>query len=84
MDEVVVTATRSEQKTEKIPATVSVITAEEIAVANAATVPDALRLLPGVLVRDVSGNGRRINPVDMSFISWATIPVENIERIEVL
>jgi iron complex outermembrane receptor protein len=108
MDEVVVTATRSEQKTEKIPATVSVITAEEIAAANAATVPDVLRLLPGVLVRDVSGNGneqavdiggfgetadrhvavvvngRRINPVDMSFISWATIPVENIERIEVL
>ncbi len=108
MDEVVVTATRSAQQTEKVPATVSVITAEEIANTNAATVPDVLRLLPGVQVRDITGsgnqqaidiggfgesadrhvavvvNGRRINSVDMSYVSWATIPVENIERVEVL
>ena len=106
--EVVVTATRNPQQVEKIPATVTVITAEEIAKTNAATVPDVLRLLPGVQVRDLTGsgneqavdiggfgesadrhvavvvNGRRINAVDMSYISWATIPVENIERIEVL
>lgn len=108
MAEVVVTATRSPQQVEKIPATVTVITAEEIARTNAATVPDVLRLLPGVQVRDLYGsgneqavdiggfgetadrhvavvvNGRRINSVDMSSISWATIPVENIERVEVL
>jgi iron complex outermembrane receptor protein len=108
MEEVVVTATGSEQRTEKIPATVSVITAEQIADTNAASVPDVLRLLPGVQVRDITGsgnqqavdiggfgesadrhvavvvNGRRINSVDMSYISWSTIPVENIERIEVL
>jgi len=29
-------------------------------------------------------DGRRINPIDMGNISWSTIPIENIERIEVL
>ena len=108
MAEVVVTATRGEQDIQKIPATVSVITAKDIAASNATTVPDVLRLLPGVIVRDIYGNGndqsidmggfgetatqnvaivlngRRINSIDMGTINWARIPVENIERIEVL
>jgi iron complex outermembrane receptor protein len=108
MAEVVVTATRSEQDPQKVPAAVSVITAEEIAASNADTIPDLLRILPGVMVRDVSGNGnnqmvdiggfgetadrhvavvvngRRINPIDMGTVNWSSIPIENVERVEVL
>ncbi|MBN2420215.1 MAG: TonB-dependent receptor [Deltaproteobacteria bacterium] len=29
-------------------------------------------------------NGRRVNPIDMSGVRWSLIPVDNIERIEVL
>lgn len=29
-------------------------------------------------------NGRRVNPVDQAGVNWSIIPVENIERIEVL
>ncbi|RLC27787.1 MAG: hypothetical protein DRH32_09845 [Deltaproteobacteria bacterium] len=29
-------------------------------------------------------NGRRVNPIDQAGVNWSIIPVENIERIEVL
>lgn len=108
MDEVVVTGTRSEQEVEKIPASVAVITSEDIKKSGAQSVPDILRNLGGVSVRDLNGNGnnqvvdlggfgetadrhvavvvngRRVNPIDMSNVRWTLIPVDNIERIEVL
>ncbi|MFH1488598.1 MAG: TonB-dependent receptor [Pseudomonadota bacterium] len=108
MDEVVVTGTRFEQKTEKIPAQVAVISAGEIRASGARSVPEVLRNLGGVMVRDLNGNGnnqivdmggfgasadrhvavvingRRVNPIDQSGVRWTLIPVENIERIEVL
>ena len=108
MDEVVVTGTRFEQEEAKIPATVTVITAEDIKKSGAQTVPDILRNLGGVSVRDLNGNGnnqvvdlggfgdsadrhvavvvngRRINPIDLSGVRWTLIPVDNIEKIEVL
>ncbi len=108
MEEVVVTGTRFEQVVEKIPAHVTVITEDQIEASGARSVPDILRSLGGVLVRDLNGNGnnqivdmggfgetadrhvavvingRRINPIDQSGIRWTLIPVENIERIEVL
>lgn len=108
LEEIVVTATRSEQRYEKVPATVTVITAEEISRSTAQTVPELLENLPGISVIDLTGtglhqkvdiggfgdtadrhvavtvNGRKLNPVDLSNISWATLPLENIERIEVL
>lgn len=58
MDEVVVTATRQEEKVSGVPANVTVVTEEEIARSAAQTVPELLRGVPGVLVSDIAGNGR--------------------------
>ena len=108
MEEVVVTATRTEQQVKKIPAHVTVITADDIQKSGANSVPDVLRSVGGVVVTDLNGNGnnqtvdiggfgetadrhvavvvdgRRLNSMDLSGTRWATIPVDNIERIEVL
>jgi iron complex outermembrane receptor protein len=58
MDEVVVTATRQEEALARVPANVTVVTAEEIAQSAAETVPELLRSVAGVLVNDIAGNGR--------------------------
>lgn len=108
MEEVVVTGTRSAQEVEKIPAHVAIITTDQIKASGAQSVPDVLRSLGGVMVRDLNGNannqiidmggfgetadrhvavlinGRRVNPVDQSGVRWTAIPVENVERIEIL
>lgn len=108
LEEVVVTGTRTEQRVEKVPAHVSVITEDQIRASGAQSVPEVLRGLGGVIVRDMNGNGnnqnidmggfgetadrhvavvingRRINPIDQSGIRWSTIPLENIQRIEIL
>lgn len=62
--EVVVTATRYEEKTTDVPASVSVITEEDIKRSTAQNIPDLLRTLPGVLVNDITGN-RRSFTVDL-------------------
>ncbi len=51
---VLTAATRREQRVENIPQAVSVITADDIRWAGARSVPDALRLVPGVDVADMS------------------------------
>ena len=108
LDSVVVTGTRIEQKTEKIPGKITVIDADEISKSGAQTVPDLLRNLAGVTVTDLNGNGfnqkvdmggfgetsdrhvaivvngRKINPIDQSGVNFLSIPVENVEKIEVL
>ena len=58
MAEVVVTATRQAEELSRVPANVTVVTEEEIARSPALTVPELLRSVPGVLVNDVTGNGR--------------------------
>lgn len=57
MDEIVVTGSRQEQTTAKIPAQITVITAEDIKTSGAQSVPDALRNIGGVIVTDLNGNG---------------------------
>jgi iron complex outermembrane receptor protein len=108
MDEVVVTGTRSEEKVERIPANVTVISQKEIATSNAKNVPDLLRSQEGIVVRDLLGNGktaqvdlrgfgesapsntlvlldgRRVNEIDLSGVDWTQIPIEQIQRIEIL
>ncbi|EFI35428.1 outer membrane insertion protein [Desulfonatronospira thiodismutans ASO3-1] len=56
MDEVVVTATRFERETEKVPAKVTIIDREDIEKSGAHNVPEVLRNLGGVHVRDMDGN----------------------------
>ncbi len=106
--EVVVTADRVETETTKIPAHVTVITAEQLKAKGKATVVDALEELAGVSFRSTSGNpaqaevsmrgfgenshgrvlvlldGRKLNQPDMASINWLQIPIENVERIEVV
>jgi iron complex outermembrane receptor protein len=50
----VVTATRREQKITTIPHAISVITAQDIRLAGARSIPDALRLVPGMDVAQLS------------------------------
>ncbi len=109
MEEVVVTATRDTQETRKVPANVTVITAEEIEKSGATTIVEALDKLESIQFRTYSGNasqayidmrgiggdnpfgktlvmldGRRLNRTDMASINWMEIPVNNIERIEIV
>ncbi len=50
----VVTASRREQKLSTVPFAMSIITAKDIRLSGARSVPDALRLAPGVDVADLS------------------------------
>ncbi|BBO90702.1 TonB-dependent receptor [Desulfosarcina ovata] len=108
VDEMIVTASRSEQQNEKVPAQITVLTAEDIRASGAQSVPEALQNLGGVIVTDLNGNGfnqqvdmggfgetasrhvavvvngRKINPIDQSSINFLSIPIENVEKIEVL
>lgn len=58
LGEVVVTATRQEEDISRVPANVTIVTAEQIAQSPANTVPELLRNIAGVLVNDIAGNGR--------------------------
>jgi len=104
--EVVVTALRAEEQVEKIPASVTVITAEDIKNSTARTVQDLLEGEAGLIVRDLYGtgtkstvdmrgfarglntavlvDGRKVNSIDLSGVDWNLIPLENVERIEIV
>ena len=108
MKEVVVTATRYEEKTVTVPASVSVITEEDIANSTAQDVPSILMREAGIYVIDIAGNrrayrvdrsgfgetassntlalvdGRRINNPDLSATDWWMIPLDRVERIEII
>ena len=58
LGEVVVTATRLTEELSNVPANVTVVTAEQIAQSPAQNIPELLRRVSGVLVNDISGNGR--------------------------
>ncbi|HWR57611.1 MAG TPA: TonB-dependent receptor [Thermodesulfovibrionales bacterium] len=62
--EVVVTATRYEEKSTNVPANVSVITRKDIEKSTAQNIPDLLRSETGVQVNNVAGN-RRFFTVDV-------------------
>ena len=105
---VVVTAGRVEEETDRIPASVSVLTREDLDAAGQVTLVDALEDLAGVFFRSSTGivaqaevsmrgfgesshgrvlvllDGHRLNRPDMRGINWLQIPVENIERVEVV
>jgi iron complex outermembrane receptor protein len=105
---VVVTASRDARAVAEVPASVSVVTAEDIAKAADVSLPDALRDLAGIEVRSFSGNasqaevrmrgfgenahgrvlvlldGQRLNRPDMAGINWLQVPLNSVERIEVI
>ncbi|MCK4342479.1 MAG: TonB-dependent receptor [Phycisphaerae bacterium] len=59
---IVVTAARREQKITTVPYAVSVITAEDIRRSGARSIPDALRLVPGMDVADLSYGNFAVSP----------------------
>jgi vitamin B12 transporter len=105
MDEVVVTATRTATPVLDSPDTVTIITAEEVAAAGAATAAEALAKTVGVDVADsgtagsvksvrirgsaagqvlVLVDGIRMNDSRQGGTDLSLLPVEMIERIEVV
>jgi len=58
----VVTAARREQKITTVPHAITVITAEDIRHSGARSIPDALRLAPGVDVADLSYGHAAVSP----------------------
>src|SRR5262245_726202 len=104
---VIVTATRFSDAAERFPIGVQVITEEDIKQSTAVTVPELLRLLPGIRTRDLSGSpnlqvdirgfgiagdqnalvlldGQRISENELTTVDWAAIPLDAIERIEIM
>ncbi len=108
LEKVVVTATRDVEEIRKIPASVTVVTKEEIEQSNAQNVVDLLRNEADIEVRDIYGNGksasvdirgfgetgllntlvlvdgRRVNEIDLSGVDWTQIPLDQVERIEII
>jgi len=108
LDPIVVTATRQEEPESSVPTDITIISATDISQSTATNVPDLLRTLPGVQVKDITGSqrnfqvdlrgfgetaryntlvlvdGRRINQADLSGTDWTLIPLNRIERIEVI
>lgn len=109
VDEVVVTATRFQDSYSDKPASVTVISSDDIRRSPARTVPELLSYQAGVAGRDLFGNngaqasvdlrgfgaaaaqntlilvdGRRQNDIDISGVQWSSIPLDFIERIEIV
>jgi iron complex outermembrane receptor protein len=106
-DEVVVTASRFEEKPGDQPVGVTVITGKEIRNSGETSLPRLLARQPGVLVRDNSGSpdmqvdlrgfgitsdqntlvlldGRRLTEYELTTARWSSIPIESIDRIEIV
>lgn len=60
--QVVVTAGRREQRIMSVPYAISVVTADDIRASGARSIPDALRLVPGMDVADLSFGNAAVSP----------------------
>lgn len=58
MDEIVVTATRSEEQRQNIPASVTIITKEDIEKRHVSSIPELLRIATGIDVAQPGGTGK--------------------------
>ena len=106
LDEVVVTATRTENKVMETPSNIGVIKAEDLEKMDAKTVAEAIKKLPGVYYTNASGlqpklslrgthigmsggalvllNGIPVNMGKFGYTDFESLPVKNIERVEVV
>ena len=107
LDQMVVTATRTEKKIIDVPASVEVVTAKDIEKSGAVYVDDALKKVAGIAVSRTGGIGNSKpvvsmrgvksgsdvlvlvdgQPMDNAYsgtVNWTDIPVDSIEKIEVL
>ncbi len=106
-DDVVVTASRFEERPGDQPIGVTVITSEEIRSSGETSLPKLLARQPGVFVRDNSGSpdmqvdlrgfgatgdqntlvlldGRRLSEYELTTARWSAIPIESIDRLEIV
>lgn len=65
LEQIVVTATRTMEEAKKVPAMVSVVTAEDIKKKNVKTVSDALTMLPGVYNARTHGMSETANGIEI-------------------
>lgn len=65
LDPVIVTATRSPQAGNRLPALLTVITRRDLELGGAQSLAEALRGVPGVQVTDFYGDGSQYSTVDM-------------------
>lgn len=104
LDNIVITATKTEADVRDLPASVTVITADDIERANVKSVEDILRYQAGFAVKDMGGmkatkvsmrgmsqngvlvmvDGVSINNGYTGGANWSSVPVEMIERIEIV
>ncbi|MFO7569317.1 MAG: TonB-dependent receptor plug domain-containing protein, partial [Smithellaceae bacterium] len=106
LDQVVISATRTEHTLGDVPVAAEVITKEEIEQKQIKTIADALKLLPGVEINQTSGSWGDKGKIQMQGLDakhtlilvdgqrWIgghgdatdmqSIPIEMVERIEVL
>jgi len=109
LPEIVVGATKTERNPADVPASITVITKEDIKRKNIQTTDEALQQVPGTFARRGKGladtlssvnlrgfpadgqkrtlvlvNGQDISTGYTNSVTWASIPVESIERIEVI
>lgn len=61
LDELVITATRKEEKIRNLPGSVAVISRDEIEQSDAKEVPELLKSIPGVTFGDSYGNGTQFS-----------------------
>ena len=110
-EEIVVVATREREDIIRVPANVTVITAEDIEMSGVSQITELLRSEAGLTVTNTAGSsptgitveargfnngggnggrtlvlidGRKANDADSSIPDWASIPLDNIDRVEII
>lgn len=106
LDEVIITATQTENSIIKTASNIAMITAEDIEGMDAENVAEVLKTLPGISYTNSSGiepkinlratkigmspgalvllNGIPVNLGKFGYVDYEALPIENIERIEVI
>lgn len=108
LDEIVVTASKTEESIQDVPKNVTVVTREDIEKSGSRNIVDVLAKEAGITVRSASGNDKQsvidmrgmgdtaasnvivmvddlpLNAADQSGPSLSTVPLEQIERIEIV
>lgn len=107
LEQIVVTATKTEKKVEDAPGSLTIISKEEIGRRNIKTVDKALSEIKGIFVKRNKGfmdttssvrlrgfkgdqytlillDGQPLNDAYTGGLEWGMLPVDNIERIEVI
>ena len=107
MDDIVVTATKTEKNIADAPGSITVIDQVDLQKKDIQTVDDALSSIPGVFVKRTKGlmdstasvmlrgfnndqytlvllDGQPLNDAYTGGIEWGSVPVSNIQRIEVI